>query len=646
MKKSSLLLVFLFVFLSFMSFISAEISITQPESTYNKGDDFSINISLMRTDQVNGFLEVSIECESNIVQLYKSPLILKASQRKNIEITTILEKSVIGDSLGKCNVKGSYSDETIKSKDFTISNDITVSLSISKNSFNPGEELIFSGNAIKKNGRNLEGFLEVSILGINNLVKVNDGKFNSSINLSNDLAAGEQTLVLRAYEKDANEKVINEGTLNTIIKISQVAKEIKIALNKDTIIPGKELIYTLIVYDQTGQEMKVNSQSSIVDSKGRAILTRTDTSGDAYTFQTQSNSSAGKWNIEGKVDSLSVKKDFNVESLEKISFEMINSSLIVRNIGNVYYNKSVEIKIGEVSENKFITLGVGESKKFKLAAPNGNYQINVNEGSESQGLGSVFLTGKTISVKDASKTEFLTSAVTWVWVVILILLGLSFAFYYKKIAKSNFIGKKPEYPVMNGFGGIDNRRDIDNGRKEKTSVLNLKIKELNNFMNDDSSAGEVIRKLLEEARGLKGKIVQSGESFSIIFAPIMTKDNENSIRAVKFARLVKEELDAHNKKYAQKTQYGIGIHEGEMIVELNKGDLKFNPLGNAISYAKKMAESSNAEIYISNQVHSSTRSKVKVEKSKEGLYWKVNSVPDKDKHNKFIRNFMERQTRN
>lgn len=636
----------LMIFFSSLAFISAEISITQPESVYNKGDDFGINVSLMRTDQVNGFLEVSIECESGIVELYKSPIALKASQRKNIEITTILEKSVIGDSLGKCNVKGSYSDESIKSRDFTISKEITVSSNIVKNSFNPGEELIFSGNAIKKNGKNLNGFLETSISGINNIVSIVDGKFNSSLNLPNDLAAGEQILILRAYEKDSNSEVINEGILNSNIKISQVAKEIKVALNKDSLIPGEELIYTLLVYDQTGQEMKVNSDSKIIDSKGRTILTRTITSSDAQTFPSQSNSSAGKWSIEGKVDSLSVKKDFNVEKLEKISFEMFNTSLVVRNIGNVYYNKSVEIKIGEVSENKVITLNIGESKKFKLAAPDGNYQININEGSESQNLGSVFLTGKTVSVKDESKTEFLTSAVTWVWVVILILLGLAVAFYYKKIAKSDFIGKKPDYPVMKGFESIENSKNIDNGRKEKTSVVSLNIKELSTFMNEDSSAREVIRRLLEEIRGLKGKVVQSGECFNIIFAPIMTKEIDNSLRAVKIAKLIKEELDAHNKKYAQKVQYGIGIHEGEMIVEVNKGDLKFNPLGNAISYAKKMAESSNSEIYISNQVHSSTRAKVKVEKSKDGIYWKVNSVPDGDKHNKFIRNFMERQGRN
>ncbi len=378
MKKMLIFTFSLLLFFSSLAFISAEISITQPENLYNNGDDFGINVSLMKIEQVNGFLEVSLECESNIVQLYKSPVVLKANQRKNIDITTILDKSVIGNALGKCNVKGSYSDETIKSRDFTISKEVDVSSNLAKNSFNPGEELIFSGSAIKKNGKNLNGFLEASISGTNNVVSVVDGKFNSSLNLPNDLAAGEQILVLHVYEKDSNDEIINEGTLSASIKISQVAKEIKIALNKDNLIPGDELIYTLLVYDQTGQDMKVNSNLNMVDSKGKIILTRTVTSGDANTLSTESNFTVGKWIIEGKVDSLSVKKDFNVESLEKISFEMFNSSLVVRNVGNVYYNKSVEIKIGEVSENKIITLNVGESKKFKLAAPNGNYQINVN----------------------------------------------------------------------------------------------------------------------------------------------------------------------------------------------------------------------------------------------------------------------------
>jgi hypothetical protein len=645
MEKRRFLVSLLLVFISFLALASAEISITQPETIYNNGDEFGINVSLMRTDQVNGFLEISIECESGIVGLYKSPVALKASQRKSVEIATILDKSVIGNNRGKCNVKGSYSDESIKSRDFTVSKDIDVSSSLIRNSFNPGEEVIFSGNAVKKNGKNLNGFLEVSIFETKNIISVKEGKFNSSIILPNNLAAGEQILIFYAYEKNSNGEIINEGTLRSSIKIAQVAKETKIALNKDKFIPGEELTYTLLVYDQSGQQMKVNSDLKIVDSKGKTVLTRTVTSGDANSFLTESNYTAGIWKIEGKFDSLLTKKEFNVESVEKISFEMFNSSLVVKNIGNVYYNKSVEIKIGEVSESKNINLNIGESKRFKLAAPDGNYQINVNGGSESRNLGSVFLTGKTVSIKEESKTKFITSAVTWVWAIILILLGLAIAFYYKKIAKSDFIGRKPDYLVMNELRNIEGRKNIDNGRKEKTSVVSLKIKELNEFMNDDSSAGEVIRKLLEEARGLKGKVVQSGESFNIIFAPIMTRETDNALRAVKIAKLIKEELDSHNRKYAQKAQYGIGIHEGEMIVELKNGDLNFNPLGNAISYAKKMAEVSEAEIYISNQIHSSTRSKVKVEKSKDGVYWKVNSIPDGDKHNKFIRNFMERQGR-
>lgn len=643
-----ILLSFLFIFLGFISLVPAEVSITQPESTYNKGDEFGLNVSLVRSDSINGFLEVNIECDSGVVSLYRSPIALKSGQRKNVEISTFLEEIVIGKVLGKCNVKGSYSDELVKSRDFTISTDVDVSATFLKNSYNPGENLIFDGLAVKKNGKNLNGFLEVSLPGTSftNLINVNEGKFSSSISLPTDLPAGEQSLVLHAYEKDLNGDIINEGTFNSNVKIAQVAKEAKIALNKESILPGEELIYTVLVYDQTNQDMKAVGEVVIVSSDGKILSSKSVSSGDASTLLIASNSTPGLWSVKGKVGEIITKKDFNIENLEKVSFEMMNSSLTVRNIGNVFYNKSIEIKIGDVSELKQINLMVGESKRYRLAAPDGNYEVKISEGIETESLGSVFLTGKTVSVQEEAKMKFLTSTVTWVWVIILILFGLAVAFYYKKIAKSDFVGKKPDYPLLNA-SNIDsvNRKDIDNGRKEKVNVVSLKIKGLAEFMNEDSSAGEIIKRVLQETRELKAKVVQSGENFNMIFAPIMTKDTDNSLRSVNIANLIKREFDAHNKKYAQKIEYGLGIHEGDMIVELNKGDLKFNPLSNAISYAKKMADSLDGEVYLSNQLHSATRAKVKVEKSKDGLYWKVNSIPDGDKHTKFIRKFMERQSR-
>ncbi|MEK6910673.1 MAG: hypothetical protein AABW82_02765 [Nanoarchaeota archaeon] len=648
MKKGMILLSFLFIFLGFISLVPAEVSITQPESTYNKGDEFGLNVSLVRSDSINGFLEVNIECDSGVVSLYRSPIALKSGQRKNVEISTFLEEIVIGKVLGKCNVKGSYSDELVKSRDFTISTDVDVSATFLKNSYNPGENLIFDGLAVKKNGKNLNGFLEVSLPGTSftNLINVNEGKFSSSISLPTDLPAGEQSLVLHAYEKDLNGDIINEGTFNSNVKIAQVAKEAKIALNKESILPGEELIYTVLVYDQTNQDMKAVGEVVIVSSDGKILSSKSVSSGDASTLLIASNSTPGLWSVKGKVGEIITKKDFNIENLEKVSFEMMNSSLTVRNIGNVFYNKSIEIKIGDVSELKQINLMVGESKRYRLAAPDGNYEVKISEGIETESLGSVFLTGKTVSVQEEAKMKFLTSTVTWVWVIILILFGLAVAFYYKKIAKSDFVGKKPDYPLLNA-SNIDsvNRKDIDNGRKEKVNVVSLKIKGLAEFMNEDSSAGEIIKRVLQETRELKAKVVQSGENFNMIFAPIMTKDTDNSLRSVNIANLIKREFDAHNKKYAQKIEYGLGIHEGDMIVELNKGDLKFNPLSNAISYAKKMADSLDGEVYLSNQLHSATRAKVKVEKSKDGLYWKVNSIPDGDKHTKFIRKFMERQSR-
>lgn len=646
MKKRVIFALALLLFVGFFSSVYAEVSMTQPENLYNKGDEFGLNVSITESNSMNGFLEIGLECDNNSIQLYKNPISVKAGQQKNVEISTFLDDFLIGDNTGKCIVKSNYVDEVSRSKDFTLSRDIDISVYMSKLTYNPGDEVLIEGNAVKKNGVNLNGFLEVNLPETNFSITSNviDGKFNSSIQLPSDLPAGTENLVLHAYEKDSDGKISNEGSYTQSLRISQVVRDVKVALNKEDIVPGDELTYTVLVYDQSGKEMIVNAEAKIVDSQGKEVVNKGVSSSSVNSFLTASNSTPGTWIVSGKIGDLNSDKKFSIEEVEKISSEVVNSTLTVKNVGNVYYNKTMEIKIGEVSENKLISLDVGESKRFKLTAPNGNYEIKVNDGNELS-LGSVFLTGKAVSVEDEKRINFLTESVTWVWVVIILLLGLAVAYYYRKVAKNDFIGKKPDYPLITDLNVSKSiKKDIQNGKKEKVSVVNLKVNGLSEYMKEDSSAGEVIKRLLGEVRGVKGKIVQSGENFNMVFAPIMTRESDNSLRAVKIAKLIKEEFDSHNKKYAQKINYGLGVHEGEMIVELNQGDLKFNALGNSLSYAKKMADSANEEIYLSNPIHALTRAKVKVEKSKDGFYWKVNAIPDSEKHTKFIRKFMERQS--
>ncbi len=53
--------------------------------------------------------------------------------------------------------------------------------------------------------------------------------------------------------------------------------------------------------------------------------------------------------------------------------------MIVTNVGNVPYRKSIQISIGNNQETIFVPLEFGQKKELKLTAPDGSYDIKVND---------------------------------------------------------------------------------------------------------------------------------------------------------------------------------------------------------------------------------------------------------------------------
>src|SRR3989344_9409527 len=95
-KKEYLVLL---VLLALVHLSSAEIIISQPNSIYNKGDDFDLSIKLTTSSEdVSDFLKANLVCEDEIIELYKSPVSLDAGEEKEIEISTTLGKFLVGSA--------------------------------------------------------------------------------------------------------------------------------------------------------------------------------------------------------------------------------------------------------------------------------------------------------------------------------------------------------------------------------------------------------------------------------------------------------------------------------------------------------------------------------------------------------------------
>src|SRR3989344_8647217 len=175
---------------------------------------------------------------------------------------------------------------------------------------------------------------------------------------------------------------------------------------------------------------------------------------------------------------------------------------------------------------------------------------------------------------------------------------------------------------------------IDKGEKQESSIISLKIKD-SSSLQDESS--KTIETALWKAKEAGARIYVNGEFRIIIFAPVLTKEKDNSLRAVRTAQTIERILTEYNRRSAKKIDFGVGVGVGDIIVELKEGKFKFMSINNTIASTKNIAQSSNSEVLISEKLHRYTAGKVKTEKRADNI-WKVISLSDRSDQKDFLRN--------
>lgn len=647
--KKGLIIGSLFIIGIFMliAVANAEIFVSQPNALYNVGDEFSLAVTLSPIENVNGYLSAKLLCQSGDVELYRNPVSVKAGDQKDVSITTTFSDSFIGNLTGKCLVRVTYENEQTESQTFEISNKANVYLEVAGIYFEPGKEVKVSGKATKANGNPINGYIQANLAELNLSIarQVSQGTFEFNFSVPENAKSGTYGLNVNVYEKDDSGNAVNYGKASVDIRVNQVPKGIDVALNKQTIIPGEEVTYEIVLDDQAGDRISDDVALTVYAPDESVFDNKVVKSGTAYQFKTETNYTPGYWKIEAKSRGLEAKKLLYIETLEKASFTMANGTLIVVNTGNVPYDKPVQVSIG--GENKVIdSLGVGvnEERSVKLTVnEDGEYAVAVNDGSGNVDLGNAMLTGRAVDYEQVFNGKY--SPAFWV-IVVLILAGIVY-YFYRKTGDRKYLGSVPKsYSAPVRLMSTEKPNEgklVDSGQRGEAAVIALKIGNMEEIKSGaDSNAPSTIRAALDKAKAAGGKIYADGSFRVIVFSQMVTKEADNNLRAVKIANEMAMMLSEYNKKYGHRIEFGIGINNGEMIGEYKEGTIKFTPIGNTTILAKRIAENSNENVLMSGGVHRRVLGGVKSEKV-QGEYWKVNSIANRDRHSGFIDGFMKRQ---
>ena len=179
------------------------------------------------------------------------------------------------------------------------------------------------------------------------------------------------------------------------------AEKIGIDINNNYV-PGDNIRFKITLYDDYNKIINKDVGFIIKNYYKEVITSGNAKSGEDINFKLPENSERGLWEISAKHNDIEQVIRFNVLELERAEIKIEGSNLIITNVGNVPYGKSMQITIQENKETILVPLGFGETKTIRLTAPAGNYEVRVNDGTQKEDIvfSGVSLTGNVIGVEN------------------------------------------------------------------------------------------------------------------------------------------------------------------------------------------------------------------------------------------------------
>jgi len=670
MGKKLLSLIFCIILLSFVSAETTIIFNQQPNKVYNFGDSFSLPIKIATTSDVNGLVNIHLICNGKEQIIPQGIIQLKSGEEKKLESLIIFTKKYIGDLQGTCIVKVSLGEIYELTEEFRISDLITTNLTSQKTEVFPEEEILIQGTSKKESGDAFNGFVELKIVSedLNEEEKymetISNGLFSIKFTLPKETKAGKYLVSLNMYEKDSEGEITNKGFIDYNILVKQVPTSLEILFEKTEIEPGTNLKVKVILHDQTGE--KINSVAIItLKNLDNKILEQIEKQTDEFLeYEVLFNQPPTNWTVVAVSNKLTSEATCTIGEKEDVKVELKNKTLVLTNIGNVIYNKTVLVKIGKESVNVDALLAVGESKKYVLSAPDGEYQVEVISDGENKVTGNAILTGSAVDIKEAGDM-FLRHPLVWAFIIVI--MGFVAFIFFKKGYKKSFFGyikskkkivgsseskKKLEGEKGSIFENLKSKNKAVlslslKGDKQNSSVICLKIKNSSEIAGEKGNASETLQNLIDIAEDKRACTYSNQDYLFFILAPLMTRTFQNEKVVVDIANGVKKILDDHNRLSKQKIDFGISLNYGAIVAKKDGEILKFMSFGDLMATAKKIATNSDKEVLISEKMNERFRVAGGIQAEKKI----VNNIPvyiltkvrNIDKENeKFLTGFISR----
>ncbi|MDD5193624.1 MAG: hypothetical protein PHF67_03490 [Candidatus Nanoarchaeia archaeon] len=688
-KRVSVIFGLILVF-SLITQVSAGVTFSGIDSVYNLGDVIDLNVQASPVLE-DYLLKVDLVCDEKTV----IPFNLMPDAQGKAEIKVPLSYNTVTQMSTNCFFSGDYGGEVVKSRKFEITNKLRISLATESYFIKPGEQVEIKGTIQRQNGIGINGNIQITVplmnLNLESLIEnitngtfgnetselidssvdngmftgnVVNGEFLIVIDLAKETPAGNYRIDITSYETSAAGKKMSEGTAVANLKVFQVPTRVEVALSNQNFNPEEEIAFIPELLDQSGVAINDDISISIYDSKQKNIFEKIVKSGESVKYKVPSNLTSGYYDLIVSSGELSSTKKFFVNEKAIVSFELKNQTLVVKNIGNIPYNKDIQIELNGKPFIKRVELAIGEIKEYYLSGTNQDYDVKVSDGEKEMSQQGVPLSGNVVGI-DEGGTTFITSPVFWIFLIIILLI-LAFFFFrnsFKKRSMAYPWDKKKKHLESKGKHEGEKHNEIrdllnipksnsvapseaeqvlvSKGYKTNVAVAILKVK---NSLG--KHAKDAVENALQGVYARKGAVYEHGEYVYIVFSPIVTKHMQNELAAVKSSHEIASLLNEYNQKFNEKIEFGIAVNSGEMINRVEDRKLKFTGLGGVLPTAKKAAELAKEKVLLTREVYEKFGSEVKADRKKTELgdFFELRDVVDNTKNRKFINDFLKRQS--
>ena len=175
---------------------------------------------------------------------------------------------------------------------------------------------------------------------------------------------------------------------------------------ENTYVPGEEISFKMVLYDENNNKIEGEIDFYVRDYYSDIIEQGQINSGQEKTFKLSENAIQGPWAMTAFYNDVEVTRLFTIEKLEKAEINLEEDNLVIKNIGNTVYEKEILIYIGNNDQTAKIYLEVGQIKRIKLTAPDGEYKIKVISDDISFEIEGVSLTGNVIGLERVLENGF------------------------------------------------------------------------------------------------------------------------------------------------------------------------------------------------------------------------------------------------